>query len=112
MTSAVSPNRQHGSIDAHAGINDDLLDLLRAIAEVQDGPGEIDNDVVGALLGWPADIVARRLASAREQLLLWGVCLGRTPTPRFSDVELTVQGQRLVRASVGRAAPTQPLDHS
>jgi hypothetical protein len=44
-------------------------------------------------------VTASALAEARARLLIWGMRVGGTPAPRFEDLELTVQGRRLL---VGR----------
>ncbi|MET0143893.1 MAG: hypothetical protein ABW328_03785 [Ilumatobacteraceae bacterium] len=84
------------------GDPDDLLAMLRAIRDA-DTVDSVDNETVRRRLGWPAAVTADRLTDAKDRLLIWGVRVGGQPGPCYVDLELTVQGERLLRA--GSATP-------
>jgi hypothetical protein len=86
------------SSDGRPGADDELLRLLRAIGELEELPGVADNEAVARRLGWASEHLDDRLAHARDRLLVWGVRVGGRPGPRYVDLELTVQGRRLLRA--------------
>ena len=44
-------------------------------------------------------MTAASLGEAKARLLIWGMRIGGTPAPRFDDIELTVQGRRLLLAA-------------
>jgi hypothetical protein len=78
---------------------DDLLHLLRVIADSTDRSPQLDSSDVSRTLGWSDAVTASSLAEARARLLIWGMRVGGTPAPRFEDIELTVQGRRLLLAA-------------
>jgi hypothetical protein len=75
-----------------------LLQLLAAVERCDDSEDSTTNDVLAHQLAWTADAVADYLAEAKDRMLLWGVRTGGTPKPCFEDLELTVQGRRLLAA--------------
>ncbi len=87
--------------------DDDLLDLLRVISEFAEGSDPVDSSDVSRKLGWSDTVTASSLAEARTRLFIWGLRVGGTPGPRFEDIELTVQGRRLLLA-VGPTADGEP----
>jgi len=84
--------------------DDELLTLLRAIGDGDDADAPVDSDTLSTSLRWTPDEVAARLKDARAQMLIWGIRTGGTPAPRFAELELTVQGRRLM-ASAGLLKP-------
>ena len=76
--------------------DDTLLMLLRAIRDGDDAGEPLDSDMLSARLGWSATDVAAGLSSARKRMLIWGARVGGSPAPRFADLEITVQGRRLM----------------
>jgi hypothetical protein len=76
----------------------ELLALLRAIRDGDAADDPMDNDMLSTRLGWTANDVALHLTSARDRMLIWGSRSGGTPAPRFTDLELTVQGRRFMAA--------------
>jgi hypothetical protein len=56
----------------------------------------LDNEGIALELGLPLDEVSRRLGVAKARSLIWGFRDGRNPAPWFTDLELTVQGRRLL----------------
>jgi len=82
--------------------SDRLLILLAAVDHADDEA--VTNERLVAALGWSAEEVAESLEAAQAQMLVWGLRNGGVPKPHFEDVELTVQGQRLLRSN--RAAPS------
>jgi len=79
-------------------MDDELLVLLAAIRHGENSDDFMTNDRLVENLGWTQDDVAASLASARARLLIWGLHTWGTPKPRFSELELTVQGRRLLEA--------------
>jgi hypothetical protein len=77
---------------------DRLLTLLAAVDEADQPCKPVSSARLATALRWSAEEVAVYLEAARAEMLIWGLRSGRTPKPQFDDVELTVQGQRLLRA--------------
>ena len=75
-----------------------LLELLAAIRQGEDADECMTNDRLVERLGWSEIDVAESLAGARAQLLIWGLHAWGNPKPRFQELELTVQGRRLLDA--------------
>ena len=84
--------------------------MLWAIGELEELPGVADDCAVAQRLGWPPERVAERMSDARSRMLVWGVRVGGRPDPRFVDIELTVQGRRLlgIHPVAGPAAADEP----
>jgi hypothetical protein len=77
--------------------DDDLLAMLRVICDSDERSDPLDSIAVSRRLGWSDSFTASSLGEARARLLIWGMRVGGTPAPRFEDIELTVQGRRLLR---------------
>ena len=76
--------------------DDDLLAMLQMIGD-RDEPTEcLDSNGVSRGLGWSDAMTAASLDEAKARLLIWGIRVGGTPAPRFEEIELTVQGRRLL----------------
>jgi hypothetical protein len=88
-------------------VEDDLVAMLAAIAERDDGSSLIDSAGLAGHLGWSDAQTASALAAAKDDHLIWGIRIGGLPAPRFEDIELTVQGRRRLRAA---ARPGQPAE--
>jgi len=73
-----------------------MLAMLRVIGEREDAVGQLDNGALARCLGWTAATTAESLAAAKAQLLIWGIRVGGNPAPCFEEIELTVQGRRLL----------------
>ena len=84
--------------------DDDLLAMLQVIADRHEPTQSLDNAGVSLGLGWSDAMTAASLGEAKARLLIWGMRIGGTPAPRFDDIELTVQGRRLLLAA-DRATP-------
>lgn len=82
--------------------DDDLLALLRAIDAGEGGSGSLDSSGVARRLGWTAATTAESLGDAKSSMLIWGIRVGGNPAPCFEDLELTVQGRRLLTAAADR----------
>ena len=85
---------------APAPTDDDLVPVLQAVQRGDDADLLLDNEGIALALGLSLDEVARRLGVAKARSLIWGFRAGRTPAPWFTDLELTVQGRRVVVASI------------
>lgn len=79
--------------------DDDLLTMLQAICDRDERSDPLDSTAVSRRLGWSDAVTASSLGEARARLLIWGIRVGGSPAPRFEDIELTVQGRRLLRAA-------------
>jgi hypothetical protein len=80
---------------------DDLLAMLRTIGDRDPTADQLDNAALGLLLDWTAARTAAALDTAKGRLLIWGIRVGGTPAPCFEEIELTVQGRRLLIAADG-----------
>jgi hypothetical protein len=77
--------------------DDDLLAMLQMIGDRDEPARCLDSSGVSRGLGWSDTMTAASLGEAKARLLIWGIRIGGTPAPRFEDIELTVQGRRLLR---------------
>ena len=91
-----------------AAADDHLVTMLRTIGAGDAPEGQLDSAALARRLGWTAATMAASLDAAKGRLLIWAIRVGGTPGPCFEDIELTVQGRRLV-ASVDR--PRDPSTH-
>jgi hypothetical protein len=84
--------------------DDRILELLAAVRHGDESGRPMANGLLVEHLGWTAADVAEWLGTARAQLLIWGLPGWGNPRPQFNELELTVQGRRLLetRASTGR----------
>ena len=80
-------------------VEDDLISMLRAIAERDDGGVLIDSVGLARRLGWTDEQTAAALSTAKDDHLVWGIRIGGIPAPRFDEIELTVQGRRRLHAA-------------
>ena len=88
-----------GDRDAVPVSNDDLLAILRLVADEEQRSRLLDSTAVSRRLGWTDSLTASSLGAPRTRLLIWGTRIGGTPAPRFEDIELTVQGRRFLRTA-------------
>lgn len=77
-----------------------MLELLAAIQAGDDQDRLMTNDLLVKRLRWAPAEVATCLDEAKQRMLLWGVRTGGTPKPYFEELELTVQGRRLLAGRV------------
>jgi hypothetical protein len=82
---------------------EELLALLRVIDSGAGGTSSLDNAAVARRLGWTAAVTAASLGEAKAGMLIWGIRVGGTPAPCFEDLELTVQGRRMLSAAAPEA---------
>jgi hypothetical protein len=87
-----------------------ILELLAAVRDGDESGSPMSNGLLVDRLGWTAVEVAEWLSAARERLLIWGLPGWGNPRPQFNELELTVQGRRLLetRPSNGRAGKRAP----
>jgi hypothetical protein len=78
------------------GDRDRILALLAAVRDGDDSGQPMSNRRLVDHLGWTAAEVAERLGEARADLLIWGLRCSGDPRPQFDELELTVQGRRLL----------------
>jgi hypothetical protein len=80
-------------------VDEQLVAMLQAIGDRDASAEQLDNAALSRCLGWTADRTAAALGAAKARLLIWGIRVGGTPAPCFEDIELTVQGRRLLIAA-------------
>lgn len=79
--------------------DDQLIAMLRTIRDRDATAGELDSVTLARHLGWTAAMTAATVAAAQSRLLIWGIRVGGTPAPCLEEIELTVQGRRLLTAA-------------
>jgi len=77
--------------------DDELVKVLRAISTADERGVPLNNKTLAETLGWDLEHVAAALDNAKQQSLIWGARGGHKPGPWFADLEVTVQGKRLLR---------------
>lgn len=87
------------------GKTDDLqmVQLLAVVLGGDDSGTPVDNSIIAKRLGWNLEVVAKLLNEAKERSLVWGQRSGDKPAPWFKELEITVQGRRLVRSHSTKA---------
>jgi hypothetical protein len=84
--------------------NDQLMaDLLGVVLSGDDSGTPVDNSIIAKRLGWDLEAVASYLNEAKERSLVWGQRSGDKPAPWFKELEITVQGRRLLRSHPAKA---------
>jgi hypothetical protein len=79
-----------------------MVQLLAVVLGGDDSGTPVDNSIIAARLGWNLEVVAKLLNEAKERSLVWGQRSGDKPAPWFKELEITVQGRRLVRSHSGK----------
>ena len=77
---------------------DELARLLQAVRDGDFADAPVDNEMLAAALQVSLVSVAACLQEATARSLVGGVRGGRQPGPWYTDLELTVQGQRFLSA--------------
>ena len=75
---------------------DRILELLTAVSHGEKTGQPMSNLLLVEHLGWTATEVADSLCTARARLLIWGLPGSGNPRPQYDELELTVQGRRLL----------------
>ena len=76
--------------------HDHMLALLAAVRHGEASNQPMSNRLLVERLGWTAAEVAETLGAARAQMLVWGLRCTGDPRPQLNELELTVQGRRLL----------------
>lgn len=76
--------------------DDRILELLDAVREGDESGRPMSSGLLVEHLGWTAVEVAESLDTARARLWIWGLRGSGNPRPQFDELELTVQGRRLL----------------
>lgn len=76
----------------------DVLAALAVLLTADDAGEPFDNESLAVRLGWTLEHAAACLEEMKERSLVWGVRGARKPGPWFSEIEVTVQGKRLLRS--------------
>ena len=77
---------------------DRILELLTAVRQGEESGQAMSDEMLVEHLGWSDVEVADWLCTARARLLIWGLPGSGNPRPQFNELELTVQGRRLLTA--------------
>ena len=77
-----------------------MVQLLAVVLGGDDSGTPVDNSIIAKRLGWNLEVVAKLLNEAKERSLVWGQRSGDKPAPWFKELEITVQGRRLVRCTL------------
>ena len=80
---------------------DRLMELLTAVSRGEETGQPMSNPLLVEHLGWTATEVADSLCTARARLLIWGLPGSGNPRPQYDELELTVQGRRLLEVRSG-----------
>ena len=80
-----------------------MVQLLGVVLGGDDSGAPVDNSIIAARLGWNLETVALYLNEAKERSLVWGQRSGDKPAPWFKELEITVQGRRLLRTHADSA---------
>lgn len=75
---------------------DRIVELLTAVGHGDEAGQPMSNELLVERLGWTPTEVADQLGTARAQMLIWGLPGSGNPRPQFNELELTVQGRRLL----------------
>jgi hypothetical protein len=75
-----------------------MVQLLGVVLKGDDSGAPVDNSILAAKLGWDLEAVASCLHEAKERSLVWGQRSGDKPAPWYKELEITVQGRRLLRS--------------
>lgn len=75
-----------------------MAKLLGVVLKGDDSGAPVDNSIIAARLGWDLEAVATCLLEAKERSLVWGQRSGDKPAPWYKELEITVQGRRLLRS--------------
>lgn len=78
-----------------------MVQLLGVVLKGDDSGAPVDNSVLASKLGWDLEAVATCLHEAKERSLVWGQRSGDKPAPWYKELEITVQGRRLLRSQSG-----------
>jgi hypothetical protein len=78
-----------------------MVELLGVVLKGDDSGAPVDNSIIAARLGWDLEAVATCLHEAKERSLVWGQRSGDKPAPWYKELEITVQGRRLLRSHAG-----------
>jgi hypothetical protein len=73
-----------------------LRQLLEAIRDGDFADSPVDNEMLAAALKLSLASVALVVQEAKARSLVWGIRSGRQPGPWYTDLEVTVQGQRFL----------------
>ena len=87
--------------DDQASDDRQMVQLLAVVLGGDDSGTPVDNAIIAKRLGWKLEVVASCLNEAKERSLVWGQRSGDKPAPWFKELEITVQGRRLLRSHKG-----------
>src|SRR5262245_58335876 len=74
----------------------EMVAILAAVQHGDDIDALLDNQSLAEACNLSLEMVAARLAVAKQHNLIWGSRSGQRPAPWYSELELTVQGRRFL----------------
>jgi len=77
--------------------DDQLIALLHVVQSGDESGDLVDNAIIAKRLKWDLEAVAACLQDAKDRSLVWGRRNGDKPAPWFTELEITVQGRRMLR---------------
>jgi DNA-binding IclR family transcriptional regulator len=77
-------------------MDDQLLRLLEAVRDGDFSDRPVDNALLAEALDLPLSSVASHLQEAKARALVSGTRAARRPGPWYTDLEVSVQGQRFL----------------
>jgi len=86
-------------VNDYGGDDTQMVKLLGVVLKGDDSGAPVDNSIIAARLGWDLERVATCLQEAKQRSLVWGQRSGDKPAPWYKELEITVQGRRLLRAN-------------
>jgi len=90
------PSDGKGNLVAAAPTDAELTAVLLAVQQGDDSNSLLDNGALAEVCHLSLEVVAERLAVAKQRQLIWGWRSNQRPAPWYTDLELTVQGRRFL----------------
>lgn len=81
-----------------------MVELLGVVQAGDEADALVDNAIIAERLGWDLEAVSSCLHEAKERSLVWGRRSGEKPAPWFNELEITVQGRRLLKTHADGSA--------
>ena len=76
--------------------DEELVEMLHSINQRDDAAVQLDSASLSRCLGWTSSKTVASIDDAKGRLLIWAIRVGGSS---FEDIELTVQGRRLLRSA-------------
>jgi hypothetical protein len=93
---AVGRRRAKETLVDPAPTDAEIAAILVAVQHGDDRDSLLDNSALAEVCDLSLEIVAERLAIAKQRKLIWGSRSNHHPAPWYTELELTVQGRRFL----------------